>query len=73
MDRWADDKMSKWTNEQMEEQDNSMNCNTAPFILFLDSSRNRGKWVRCHHYMKRHRVADGGDGLQVFRVAADSQ
>jgi hypothetical protein len=29
------------------------------------------KWVPCHHGMARPQVADGGDGLQVWRVAAN--
>jgi hypothetical protein len=28
------------------------------------------KWVHCHHGMARPRVADRGDGLQIWRVAA---
>jgi hypothetical protein len=28
------------------------------------------KWVHCHHGMARHRDADRGDGLQIWRVAA---
>jgi hypothetical protein len=28
------------------------------------------KWVPCHHGMARPQVADGGDGLQIWRVAA---
>jgi hypothetical protein len=28
-------------------------------------------WVLCHHGMARPQVADGGDGLQVWRVAAN--
>jgi hypothetical protein len=28
------------------------------------------KWVPCHHGMARSRVADRGDGLQIWRVAA---
>jgi hypothetical protein len=27
------------------------------------------KWVPCHHGMARPEVADGGDGLQIWRVA----
>jgi hypothetical protein len=27
------------------------------------------KWVPCHHGMARPQVADGGDGLQIWRVA----
>jgi hypothetical protein len=27
------------------------------------------RWVPCHHVMARPRVADGEDGLQVWRVA----
>jgi hypothetical protein len=27
-------------------------------------------WVPCHHGMARPRVADGGDGLQIWKVAA---
>jgi hypothetical protein len=29
------------------------------------------KWVPCHHGMARPQVADGGDGRQVWRVAAN--
>jgi hypothetical protein len=29
------------------------------------------KWVHCHHGMARPRVADRGDGLQKWRVAAN--
>jgi hypothetical protein len=29
------------------------------------------KWVPCHHGMARPQVADGGDGLQMWRVAAN--
>jgi hypothetical protein len=28
------------------------------------------KWVPCHHGMARPQVADGGNGLQIWRVAA---
>jgi hypothetical protein len=28
-------------------------------------------WVYCHHGMARPQVADGGDGLQIRRVAAN--
>jgi hypothetical protein len=29
------------------------------------------RWVACHHGMARPQVADGGDGLQVRRVAVN--
>jgi hypothetical protein len=29
------------------------------------------KWVPCHHGMTRPKVADVGDGLQIWRVAAN--
>jgi hypothetical protein len=29
------------------------------------------KWVHCHHGMERPRVSDRGDGLQIWRVAAN--
>jgi hypothetical protein len=29
------------------------------------------KWVPCHHVMARPQVADGGDGLQIWRAAAN--
>jgi hypothetical protein len=29
------------------------------------------RWVPCHHGMARPQVADGGDGLQIRRVAAN--
>jgi hypothetical protein len=28
-------------------------------------------WVPCHHGTARPQVADGGDGLQIWRVAAN--
>jgi hypothetical protein len=31
----------------------------------------RVKWVPCHHGMARPQIADGGDGLQIWRVAAN--
>jgi hypothetical protein len=29
------------------------------------------RWVPCHHGTARPQVADGGDGLQIWRVAAN--
>jgi hypothetical protein len=29
------------------------------------------KWVPCHHGMARPQVADGGEGLQIWRVASN--
>jgi hypothetical protein len=29
------------------------------------------KWVPCHHGMARPQVADGGDDLEIWRVAAN--
>jgi hypothetical protein len=29
------------------------------------------RWVLCHHGTARPQVADGGDGLQIWRVAAN--
>jgi hypothetical protein len=29
------------------------------------------RWVPCHHSLARPQVADGGDGLQIWRVAAN--
>jgi hypothetical protein len=29
------------------------------------------RWVPCHHGMARSKVADGGGGLQIWRVAAN--
>jgi hypothetical protein len=29
------------------------------------------KWVHCHHGKARPRLADRGDGLQIWRVAAN--
>jgi hypothetical protein len=38
-------------------------------ILFLQDVR----WVLCHQGMARPQVADGGDALQVWRLAANKQ
>jgi hypothetical protein len=32
---------------------------------------NHVKWVSCHHYMARPEDADGGDGLQIGKTAAN--
>jgi hypothetical protein len=32
---------------------------------------NSVKWIHCHHGMARPRMADRGDGLQIWRVAAN--
>jgi hypothetical protein len=29
------------------------------------------RWVPCHHDMAKPQVADGGDGLQIWRIAAN--
>jgi hypothetical protein len=29
------------------------------------------RWVPCHHGMARPQVPDGGDGLQIWRAAAN--
>jgi hypothetical protein len=29
------------------------------------------KWVPCHHGLARPQVADGGDGLQIWRISAN--
>jgi hypothetical protein len=29
------------------------------------------RWVPCHHGMARSQVADGGDGLEIWRIAAN--
>jgi hypothetical protein len=38
-------------------------CNPYHPILFL--------WVPCHHGMASPQVADGGDAIQIWRVAAN--
>jgi hypothetical protein len=37
-------------------------------VMFINT---RVRWVPCHHGMARPQVADGGDGLQIWRVAAN--
>jgi hypothetical protein len=32
---------------------------------------NHVKWVPCHHGIVRPQVADGGEGLQIWRAAAN--
>jgi hypothetical protein len=32
---------------------------------------NHVRWAPCHHGMASPQVADGGDGLQIWRVAAN--
>jgi hypothetical protein len=40
-------------------------------IFIANASKFHVKWVPCHHGMARPQVAEGGDGLQIWRVAAD--
>jgi hypothetical protein len=55
---------------------------TSPWLLFnylvarcrINSNNSNNihvKWVPCHHGMARPQVADGGDGRQIWRVAAN--
>jgi hypothetical protein len=37
----------------------------------LTCLRDHDEWVPCHNGVTRPQVADGGDGLQVWRVAAN--
>jgi hypothetical protein len=34
-------------------------------------SQNHVRWALCHHGMARHQIVDGGNGLQIWRVAAN--
>jgi hypothetical protein len=50
--------------------------NDLIFILFFQNKECRlntthVSWVPCHHDMARPQVADGGDSLQFWRVAAN--
>jgi hypothetical protein len=40
-------------------------------ILFTKCNFSRVRWLLCHYGMARPRVANGGDGLQIWRVAAN--
>jgi hypothetical protein len=40
-------------------------------ILETEGKDTHVKWVPCHHGMARPQVADGGDGLQIWRVSAN--
>jgi hypothetical protein len=39
------------------------------FMLSTKLPRLHVRWVPCHHGMARPQVADGGNGLQIWRVA----
>jgi hypothetical protein len=41
------------------------------YILKAMLQTNHVRWVPCHHSMARPQVADGGNTLQVWRVAAN--
>jgi hypothetical protein len=44
----------------------------TPFFfkyIFMCSLHKHVRWVPCHHGMARSQVADGGDGLQIWRVS----
>jgi hypothetical protein len=40
-------------------------CTSA--LEYIIESSDRVKWVPCHHGMARPRVADGGNGLQIWK------
>jgi hypothetical protein len=40
-------------------------------FLFVLGTNSQIRWAHCHHGMARPQVADGGDGLQIWRVAAN--
>jgi hypothetical protein len=40
-------------------------------LITLMVSQSHVRWVPCHHGMARPQVADGGNTLQVWRVAAN--
>jgi hypothetical protein len=41
------------------------------FIILIMIIITHVMWAPCHHDMARPQVADGGDGLQIWRVAAN--
>jgi hypothetical protein len=48
-----------------------LDINAMDVINYLSELRINVKGVHCHHGMARPRVADRGDGLQIWRVAAN--
>jgi hypothetical protein len=50
--------------QQAVRQKTDLNCSKHSFYIHVE-------WVPCHHGMERPQVADGGDGLQIWRVAAN--
>jgi hypothetical protein len=40
-------------------------------LLCIGREYERVRCVSCHHGMARPQVADGGDGLQIYRAAAN--
>jgi hypothetical protein len=40
-------------------------------MVLLNSIVDYVRWVPCHHGMVRPQVADGEDGLQTWRIAAN--
>jgi hypothetical protein len=49
----------------------TMKCNTGFMNYVCLPNANHVKRVPCHHGMVHPQVADGGDGLQIWRVAAN--
>jgi hypothetical protein len=45
--------------------------NMPPPFLGSRNKPNQVRWVPCHHGMARPQVADGGDDLQIWRVATN--
>jgi hypothetical protein len=43
----------------------------APTFLFVSSTKSHVTCVPCHYGTARPQVTDGGDGLQIWRVAAN--
>jgi hypothetical protein len=53
-----------------------LNCSSSSYFQIETSQHFKHvpflfRWVPCHHGMARPQVADGGNGLQIWRVAAN--
>jgi len=49
----------------------SMEQNLEKLIIAKVAKKFHVRWVPCHYGVARPQVADGGEGLQIWRVAAN--
>jgi hypothetical protein len=65
MMNYLDRYILEWNNK------NNFCLKVTPIFLFVSTINSHVRWVPCRHRMVHPQVADGGDGLQIWRTATN--